>query len=135
MKNKTKIYKEVQATIYESYLMESKDLGDSYGKLKNEFDEEFPVSIIMIKNVLNKLETLMIKENIGEKVSSAYIKELLKEVSHYAILEIVERENAEDEKLKKRLNKENNIVIGDRIIEEDTNFKAPYSFNYDNYIK
>lgn len=74
--------------LHDLYVSKNEDYGDSFRKVRN----MFPTAILIrLHDKLNRLESLLGKEESERKVKDESIDDTLMDIANYALLELVER--------------------------------------------
>ena len=95
------IHEDLCAEIHKLYVSKNTDYGDSFAKVR----EEIPNAILVrLSDKLNRLKTLMGKDDEERKVLDESIDDTLMDIANYALLELVERRyEADDEEDDERM--------------------------------
>lgn len=90
------VHAEMCKTMNELYERKNHDYGDSFAKMRKEFDNAI---LIRIYDKYSRLKTL--KGGAEQKVSDESIKDTLFDLANYCIMELVEMEMDENEQARK----------------------------------
>ena len=86
--DKLKIHKGLCDDLHKLYINKNADYGDSFAKVR----EEIPNAILVrLSDKLNRLKSLMTKEDDERKIKEESIDDTLVDIANYALLELVER--------------------------------------------
>lgn len=91
-KTKVQIHSEICKGMNELYEKKNHDYGDSFAKMRKEFDNAI---LIRIYDKFSRLKTL--KGGATQKVKDESIKDTLFDLANYCIMELVEMEMDENE--------------------------------------
>ena len=84
------IHEDLCTELHELYVAKNADYGDSFAKVR----EEIPNAILVrLSDKLNRLKSLMTKDDDDRKVRDESIDDTLIDIANYALLELVERRN------------------------------------------
>ena len=87
------IHEDLCAELHKLYVAKNTDYGDSFAKVR----EEIPNAILVrLSDKLNRLKSLMTKDDDDRKVRDESIDDTLMDIANYALLELVERRNESD---------------------------------------
>ena len=87
------IHEDLCAELHKLYVAKNTDYGDSFAKVR----EEIPNAILVrLSDKLNRLKSLMTKDDDDRKVRDESIDDTLMDIANYALLELVERRNEGD---------------------------------------
>ena len=87
------IHEDLCAELHKLYVAKNADYGDSFAKVR----EEIPNAILVrLSDKLNRLKSLMTKDDDERKVLDESIDDTLMDIANYALLELVERRNEGD---------------------------------------
>ena len=89
---KVEIHAKICQSMTDLYERKNHDYGDSFAKMRKEFDNEI---LIRIYDKFSRLKTL--KSGATQKVSDESIKDTLFDLANYCIMELVEMEMDENE--------------------------------------
>ena len=82
------IHEDLCAELHKLYVAKNTDYGDSFAKVR----EEIPNAILVrLSDKLNRLKSLMTKDDDERKVLDESIDDTLMDIANYALLELVER--------------------------------------------
>ena len=97
MKSRLMLHSELCDDIHRLYVDKNTDYGDSFQKVRAKIPNAI---LVRLNDKLNRLESLMEKDEEERKVKSESIDDTLMDIANYALLEMVERrwdEQIEDE--------------------------------------
>lgn len=87
------IHEDLCAELHKLYVAKNADYGDSFAKVR----EEIPNAILVrLSDKLNRLKSLMTKDDDERKVLDESIDDTLMDIANYALLEMVERRHEGD---------------------------------------
>ena len=87
------IHEDLCAELHKLYVAKNADYGDSFAKVR----EEIPNAILVrLSDKLNRLKSLMTKDDDDRNVRDESIDDTLMDIANYALLELVERRNESD---------------------------------------
>lgn len=87
------IHEDLCTELHKLYVAKNADYGDSFAKVR----EEIPNAILVrLSDKLNRLKSLMTKDDDDRKVLDESIDDTLMDIANYALLELVERRNEGD---------------------------------------
>lgn len=89
---KVEIHAKICQSMTDLYERKNHDYGDSFAKMRKEFDNAI---LIRIYDKFSRLKTL--KSGVTQKVSDESIKDTLFDLANYCIMELVEMEMDENE--------------------------------------
>jgi malate synthase len=86
--DKKAIIKNLYDTLYKTYCDKNADYGDSFAKVRQKYNDRFPVILIRLQDKFQRLEQLLLNGN--SKVKDESITDTLLDIANYCVMEICE---------------------------------------------
>jgi len=86
--DKKVIIKHLYDTLYKTYCDKNADYGDSFKKVRDKYNDKFPVILIRLSDKFYRLEQLLL--NGKQRVGDESIKDTLMDIANYCIMEIAQ---------------------------------------------
>jgi len=102
-KDKKDVLKAIYEGLHKTYCDKNSDYGDSFTKVRQKYNDRFPVILIRLADKFNRLEALLLNGN--QKIKDESIKDTLLDIANYCAMEVMDME-LENSKRAKILNKE-----------------------------
>ena len=84
---KKKIIKQIYNNLYKTYCAKNHDYGDSFARVRDKYNDKFPVILIRLSDKFYRLEQLLV--NGKQKVNES-IKDTLLDIANYCVMEVAE---------------------------------------------
>lgn len=88
--DKKETLKKIYEKLYDTYCRKNNDYGDSFAKVRQKYNEQFPVILIRLSDKFCRLESLLLNGN--QQVKDESITDTLLDICNYAAMEVLEME-------------------------------------------
>lgn len=82
--------KQIYDNLYQIYCAKNHDYGDSFHKVRNKYNDKFPVILIRLSDKFERLEALLLNGN--RQVKDESITDTLLDICNYCVMEVLEME-------------------------------------------
>ena len=86
--DKKQLIKSIYETLYKIYLDKNSDYGNSFQKLRDKYNDKFPVILIRLYDKIFRIEQLLLYGN--QKVKDESVRSALGDLANYCIMEMAE---------------------------------------------
>jgi hypothetical protein len=88
--DKKETLKKIYGNLYTVYCNKNHDYGDSLAKVRNKYNDKFPVILIRLSDKFARLEALLLNGN--RQVKDESITDTLLDIANYCAMEVLEME-------------------------------------------
>jgi hypothetical protein len=86
--NKKQVLKNIYDNLHQIYCDKNSDYGDSFSKVRQKYNDRFPVILVRLSDKFNRLEALLLNGN--QKVKEESIKDTLLDIANYCAMEVMD---------------------------------------------